>query len=222
MSANVLNPGLRGHRDDLREAVRPERAPALTLVVAQEEVAVAKRCHEALLGRRERVWHRLERTWKPEVELLPGAFAPPAVERGVRRRTRPMRVKGTGRGGDEPAVGIEQVDRERPGVVAVAAIVGFVPGLAVVATPGRPAAGGLVRAARLGRMPRERVHVALGTGTVVLPGRAAVGRAHEPAELDSGEDSYSLVRARRDPADVRRPRARREAPRRSGRKVAEC
>ena len=56
---------------------------------------------------------------------------------------------------------------------------------------------------------------------MVLPGRAAVRRAHEAAELDAGEDDVGVVRARSDPADVRRPRARRKAPRRRRRKLAE-
>src|SRR5687768_2443298 len=71
-------------------------------------------------------------------------------------------------------------------------------------------------------MPGERVHVALRAGTVVLPGVTAIGRTHESAELDAGQDEIRVVRAGCDPADVRSPRARREAPGRGRRELAEC
>src|SRR5918996_91528 len=105
--------------------------------------------------------------------------------------------------------------------MAVAARVGGLPALAVVSAPGRAAAGRLVRAAGLCGVPGERVHVALSTRTMVLPRLAAVERAHEAAELDAGEDELRVVRARRDPTDMRRPRARREAPRRRRRQLPE-
>ena len=66
------------------------------------------------------------------------------------------------------------------------------------------------------------MHVSLRAGLVVLPARAAVGGAHEAAELDPGEDQVGVVRVRRDPAHVRRPRPRREAPRRPRRELEQC
>src|SRR5688572_9171681 len=71
-------------------------------------------------------------------------------------------------------------------------------------------------------MPGERVHVALRAGTVVLPGVTAIGRTHQSAELDAGQDEIRVVRARCDPADVRSPRAWREAPGRGRRELTEC
>jgi hypothetical protein len=65
------------------------------------------------------------------------------------------------------------------------------------------------------------VHVALGPWAMVLPGRATVGRAHEPAQLDARQDDVCVVRARRNPADMRRPRAWRKTPGRSRRKLAQ-
>src|SRR5688572_17161207 len=70
-------------------------------------------------------------------------------------------------------------------------------------------------------MPGERMNVTLGAGAMVLPGGAAVRRAHEAAELDAGQDDVRVMRAGRDPPDVRCPRARREAPGRGRRELAE-
>src|SRR5205823_3194224 len=71
----------------------------------------------------------------------------------------------------------------------------------------------LVRAAGHGRMPGERVDVARRFGPVVAEGRAGVVGSHQPAELDAHQHDVGVVRARGDPADVRGPGARREAPR---------
>src|SRR5262245_3663060 len=71
-------------------------------------------------------------------------------------------------------------------------------------------------------MPRERVHVALRSGTVVVPRLAAVRRAHEPTELDPDQQEVGVVRARRDPAHVRRPGPGREAPGRPRRELEQC
>ena len=43
-------------------------------------------------------------------------------------------------------------------------------------------------------MPRERVHVRLRARPVVLPRLAAVGRAHQPAQLDPDEEQVRVVR----------------------------
>ncbi|TML46387.1 MAG: hypothetical protein E6G20_10920 [Actinobacteria bacterium] len=64
--------------------------------------------------------------------------------------------------------------------------------------------------------------VALGAGTVVLPGLSAIGRSHQTAELDADEEDLRVVRARRDPADMRGPRSWREAPRGPGRQVEQA
>ena len=72
-------------RDDLREARRPRAGAS-----CRRRSSLAKRRpsrsagDEAVLGGRERVRHRLERPRQPEVELLPGAAAAPAVEGGLR------------------------------------------------------------------------------------------------------------------------------------------
>src|SRR5262245_21841524 len=111
---------------------------------------------------------------------------------------------------DVPEVWILGIDGNRPGVVAVPALVGRAPGCAAVTAPRGPAAACLVRPTGCARMPGERVDVALGARAMVFPRLAAVGRAHQAAELDPDEDESGLVRARRDPADVRRPGTRRE------------
>src|SRR5688500_17464239 len=64
------------HRDDLREAVRVEGAPAVALVGAHEEATVTQRCDEAVASRGERIRHRLERPWEAQIELLPRALSP--------------------------------------------------------------------------------------------------------------------------------------------------
>src|SRR5215211_4679579 len=90
------------------------------------------------------------------------------------RRVRP------GAGGDEPEVGIGRVDGDRPRVVAVAALVGRSPALAGILAERRPAATRLVRPLPCDGVPGERVDVRLRTRTMVLPGRTAVARAHQP------------------------------------------
>src|SRR5215211_2344503 len=70
-------------------------------------------------------------------------------------------------------------------------------------------------------MPGERVDVRLRTWTMVLPCRTAVARAHQPSELDADQQQIGFVRARRNPPHMRRPRSRREAPRRPRRQLQE-
>src|SRR5205823_6335077 len=52
---------------------------------------------------------------------------------------------------------------------------------------------------------------------MILPRSAAIDGAHEPAELDPDQEHVGVGRVGRDPANVRGPWARREAPRRSRR-----
>src|SRR5213595_2115304 len=54
---------------------------------------------------------------------------------------------------------------------------------------------------------------------MILPRSAAIDGAHEPAELDPDQEHVGVVRVGRDPAHVRGPWARREAPRRSRRQL---
>ena len=96
--------------------------------------------------------------------------------------------------------------------MAVEAVISGLPGLAGVGAEGGAAAARFVRAPRCVRVPGERVHVRLRTGTVILPAPPAVGRAHQAAELDPDQQQVGVVRAGCDPAHVRCPRARREAP----------
>src|SRR5439155_15215017 len=94
----------------------------------------------------------------------------------------------------------------------VAAVVDRLPRATAVAAPRGAVAARLVRPAGRYRMPRERVDVELGAGAVVLPRLSPVGRPHQAAELDAHEQEPGVVRTGRDPAHVRGPRARREAP----------
>ena len=65
------------------------------------------------------------------------------------------------------------------------------------------------------RMPGERVDVALGARPVVVPRSRRRRRCASARRARSRPGrTLGVVRARRDPADVRRPRPRREAPRR--------
>src|SRR5262245_21496186 len=130
-----------------------------------------------------------------------------------------MRGERPGARGDVPAVGIAGVDGDGPGVVAVAAFVGRPPGLSGVDAVRRTAAACLVRASRNPWVPGERVHVRLCAGPVILPARDAVARAHQSTEFDPDKEELAVVRARRDPAHVRGPRAGRKAPARPGRKL---
>ncbi len=109
-------------------------------------------------------------------------------------------------------LGVLRVDGDRPRVVAVAALVSGLPALATVLAEGGAATCGLVGPPGRARMPGQRVHVPLGAGPVILPALAAVGGAHQAAELDPDQQEVGLVGAGRDPAHVRRPRPRRKAP----------
>jgi hypothetical protein len=71
---------------------------------------------------------------------------------------------------------------------------------------------GFIRTSSGARVPGERVDVGLRAGSVVLPALAAIARAHQAAQLDPDQEQVGVVRARRDPAYVRRPRPRREPP----------
>src|SRR5690242_16806385 len=104
------------------------------------------------------------------------AVAPPVDAR--LRVAAAVRSEGPGARGDVPAPGIVRIDGDRPGVVAVAAVVRPLPRLPRVLAERRAAASCLVRPARGARVPGERVHVGLRAWAVVLPGLAAVGRAH--------------------------------------------
>ena len=99
--------------------------------------------------------------------------------------------------------------------MAVAPFVRGVEGFASIVAPCRAAPTSLVCAAGNARMPGQRVDVSLRTRAVVGPGFTAVARAHQPAQLDPHEQQVGVVRARRDPAHVRRPRSRRKAPART-------
>src|SRR5262249_62288916 len=98
-------------------------------------------------------------------------------------------------------------------------LIGRMPGRARVFAPSCAATRCLIRPARDTRVPGERMDVALRARAMVLPGRAAVDRAHQSAELDPSQDDARVVRARGDPADVRGPRARRKAPGRTRRQL---
>ncbi len=134
----------------------------------------------------------------------------------------PVRLERARARRDVPELGILGIDRDRPRVVAVSAFVRGLPALAPVDAPGGTAAARLVRETLDPRVPGERVDITLRAGSVVLPRLAAVGRAHQTAELDPGQDDVPVVWAWSDPADVRRPRPRREAPGRLGRELEKC
>ena len=147
-----------------------------------------------------------------------GDRADPAVD--ARLRVAPaVRGERPGARGHPPAFGVVGVGRDRPRVVAVASGVRGRPAVAAVDAEGRAAAAGFVRAPGLALVPDDRVHVALRARPVVGPRLAAVGRAHQAAELDPDEQQRGVVRAGRDPAHVRRPRPRRETPRRPRREL---
>jgi len=86
--------------------------------------------------------------------------------------------------------------------VAVAALVGRLPGLARVDAKGGTAAARLIGPPRHVRVPGERVHVRLRARAVVLPALAAVARAHQATELDPDQEQVGIMGAGRDPAHV--------------------
>ena len=150
------------------------------------------------------------RLWEPTSERAPFAVAP-----GVDARFRVLSAvcgEWSGARGDVPRIRIVRLDRHRPRVVAVATGVRGLPRFAAVVAPGGTATSRLVRAPLGDGVPGERMDVALGAGAMVLPRGAAVGGAHQPAQLDPNEEEVGVVRAGRDPAHVRGPRPRREAP----------
>src|SRR5207247_1915417 len=120
----------------------------------------------------------------PDPQPLPRLAPAAAVDAGlgVAVAVSPERPRA---GRHEPAVCILGVDGDRPCVVAVHAIVGGLPGVAGVAAEGGTASARLVGAALGARMPGNRVHVALSARPVVLPGAAAVPRAHQATKLDA-------------------------------------
>src|SRR5207247_3383869 len=81
---------------------------------------------------------------------------------------------GAGARGDVPQLGVVRVDGHRPGVVAVAPLVGRLPALARVLAEGGAAATRLVRPAMYARVPGERVDVPLRAGAGVLPANTAI------------------------------------------------
>src|SRR5205809_747076 len=186
--------------------------PAVAAVLATPELSVGEAGDEAALKGDERVRHRGQRFGQSAGERRPLAVT--SVDQGLRVAPAVRRVR-PGAGRHVPELRVARLDRDRPGVVPVPPLVGAVPGVATVLAPGGAAASGLVGAPRLAWMPRERVDVALRTWPMVVPGLPAVGRAHEPTELDPDEEQVGVVRAGRDPAHVRRPWSRREAPRRA-------
>src|SRR5205823_13883113 len=124
---------------------------------------------EAAGGGDERVGHRRERLGEPVRERAPRLIREPPVE----ARLRIAAAVGGERAGarrDVPQPRIVRIDGDGPGVAAVESVVGGPPALARVLAEGRSPAAGLVRPALRARMPRERVHVALRAGAVVLPG----------------------------------------------------
>ena len=196
--------------DECRQA-RPQRLPRVTRILAREDRPVRKTCVETIgpgkriRHRRQLVRHRLPRRLAATAE--DARLRPSAAVRGVR----------AGAGGDQPGTCIGRIGGDRPGVVPVASLVRRLPGLPSVVAPRGSTARRLVSAAA--RVPEQGVHVALRARRVIRPGLTAVGRAHQPPELDPDEQEPCVVRARCDPARVRRPGPRREAPGRPRRQV---
>ena len=181
------------------------------MVAALPDLPVGEPGEQAAVGSGQGVGHRRQRLREPAAEHRPRLAGAAPVDARL-RITPAVRGKGAGARRDVPEVRVVRVDGDRPRVVAVAAVVGGLPGLARVFAERRAAAAGLVCPPGNTRVPRERVHVGLRARTVVGPRGPAVGRAHQTAQLDSDEDQVAVMRARRDPAHVRRPRSRWEAP----------
>src|SRR5215208_2300073 len=120
---------------------------------------------------------------------------------------------------DEPAVGIGRVDGEGPRVASASPSFRLVPAATAVSAPGGAVAASLVGTPWSARMPRQAMHVTGRLRAMVAEGGAAVISAHQPTELDAHQHDVGLVRTRRDPAHVRRPRPRRKAPLRPRRDV---
>ena len=192
--------------------------PGVAAVSAFPELSVGERGEHAAGCREQRVRHRWHGFGQASSQERPRLSSAPPVDARLRIAAA-VRREGSGARGDVPPLRVLGVDGDRPRVVPVAAVVGSVPGIARVAAPRRASAARFVRPRGVPRMPRERVHVGLRAGTMVGPRLAAVRRAHEAAELDADEDQVCLVRAGRDPANVRRPRPGREAPRRPRRQL---
>jgi transcription-repair coupling factor (superfamily II helicase) len=195
----------RGRTGDL------EPAPRVALVAALPDLPVGEAGEQAPVCSGERVRHRVQRLRQPAGERAPLLAAAAAEDAGLWVATA-VRGERPGAGAHVPDLGIVWVDGDSPGVIAIASLVGGLPRVAAVIAEGGAAPAGFVRAAGDAGMPGERVNVALGAWSVILPACTSVGGAHQPAELDPDEQQVGVVGARRDPSHVRRPRSRREAP----------
>ena len=71
-------------------------------------------------------------------------------------------------------------------------------------------------------MSQQPVGVAVGLGVVVEPGRAAVARAHHPAELDPDRELIGVHRVKRDGTHVVGPRPAGKGPVWLARQLAQC
>src|SRR5256714_12123454 len=122
--------------------------PGLTTIVAPQQRAVAEAGEQAAVRGHKRVDVGVERA----LDLLPAAVGAPPVDGRVRGAAA-VRAERSGRGRDEPELGVVGVDGERPRVAALATRVGRVPGHAAVTAPGCAVATSLVRAAGRGWVP---------------------------------------------------------------------
>src|SRR5919109_1809149 len=160
-----------------RIAFEAEGGPVFAAVTTLPELTVGESGEQTSVADEERIGHSRERLRQPARERLPRFAVAPAVDARLRVATAVGGV-GAGAGRDVPEIRGVRLDGDRPGVVAVAALVGRLPGLARVGAKGRASSAGFVGAARNAWVPGERVHVGLRAGTVVLPALTTVARAH--------------------------------------------
>ena len=116
-------------------ALEPHRRPAVSAVAAFPELAVGEAGEEATVGGAERVRHRRERFGQPAGEWLPRFGVASPVDACLWVATAVGGV-GAGTRRQVPALQVVRVDGYRPGVVAVAALVGWLPGFASVRAEG--------------------------------------------------------------------------------------
>src|SRR5262245_38699870 len=122
-----------GEGYEFRDRVAGEwqRSPVVAPIAACPDLSVGEAGEEPSVGGYERVGHRPEGLGQAAPERLPGLLAPSSIDECLRIASA-VSGERPGARGDVPAVGIAGIDGDCPGVVAVAAFVGRLPGLAGV------------------------------------------------------------------------------------------
>src|SRR5690606_6716199 len=177
-------------RFNTRRAIAVDRKspPVITTIPADVNLPIVKAGEHLPWHSGERSRHAFQRLLRqPAFERLPWTSAAPAVDDSLSSELSVMGTAGSWCGGDEPGIGVVGIDRQTPAIVPVAPCVRRGPTITAIMAPCGAAASRLIGSARDIWMPGKRVDVLLRTWAVVLPGFAAIGAAHQAAQLDADQ-----------------------------------